>query len=74
MVSDKAVSFKSTPIWEGRLAKSVGISSAKDCSPSAVQISCGTEKHFSVFAVCAAIEVEEVVDVCVLFERSCCLR
>ena len=56
MVSEKVVSFKSTPIWEGRLANSVGISTAKDCSSSGVQISCGTEKHFSVFAVCVAIE------------------
>ena len=63
MVSDKVVSFKSTPIWEGRLANSVGISTAKDSSSSGVQISCGTEKNTS-------IEVEEVVDVCVLFEPN----
>ena len=70
MVSDKVVSFKSTPMWEGRLAKSVGLSSAKDSSSSGVQISWGTEKFFSVFAVCVAIEVEEVLDVCALFESK----
>ena len=67
MVSDKVVSFKSTPMWEGRLANSVEVSSTKDSSFSGVQISCGTEKHFSVFAVCVAIEVEEIVDVCLIF-------
>ena len=30
----------------------------------------GQKKHLSVFAVCVAIEVEEVVDVCVLFESN----
>ena len=30
----------------------------------------GQKKYFSVFAVCVAIEEEEAVDVCVLFESN----
>ena len=59
MVSDKVVSFKSTPMWEDRLANSVEVSSTKDSSSSGVT-----------FTVCVAIEVEEVVDVCVVFSRT----
>ena len=52
MVSDKVVSFKSTPIWESTLANSIGISMAKDSSSLGVQISCGTEKHFCFCRLC----------------------